>query len=605
MVSAARPAPRAAPTSELREALSACWHAFIAIGLMSGLVNILYLTGSFYMLEVYDRVLPSRSVPTLVALSILALTLFAFQGVLDVIRSRVLVRIAATLDERLSARVYDIVVQLPLRTRAQGDGLAPLRDLDQIRSFMVTTGPLALFDLPWMPIYVLICFLFHPWIGVAALIGAFILTSLTLASEFMTRRPSRMAAMHVGQRNALAEAGRRNAEVLRAMGMAPRMAKIWGEANSKYLASHQQTSDAAGGLGAASKVLRFILQSGVLGLGAYLVIQQQATAGIIIASSIIVARALAPVELAIANWRGFVSARQSWKRLSDVLNAMDNTQEPMPLPAPKTNLVVETVTAGPPGVQRLVIQDVNFALKAGQGLGVIGPSASGKSSLARVIVGVWTAVRGKVRLDGAALDQWAPAELGRHIGYLPQDVELFAGTVGQNISRFEENAPSEAIIAASQAAGVHDMIVRLAEGYDTQIGEAGAVLSAGQRQRVALARALYRDPFLVVLDEPNSNLDADGDKALAQAILSVRKRGGIVVVVAHRPSALAGVDLVLAMFNGKAHAMGPRDEVLAKLFGPPQGAPGAPAPVAPAPAAAAAAGGGGLRLVGEGGGTSS
>ena len=602
MVSAARPAARAAPSSPLREALSACWHAFIAVGLMSGLINILYLTGSFYMLEVYDRVLPSRSVPTLVALSVLALILFAFQGVLDVIRSRILVRVAATLDERLSARVYDIVVQLPLRTRAQGDGLAPLRDLDQIRAFLVTTGPLALFDLPWMPIYVLICFLFHPWIGFAALIGAAILTSLTLMSEFLTRKPARMAAMHVGARNSLAEAGRRNAEVLRAMGMAPRMGKIWGEANIKYLASHQQTSDSAGGLGAVSKVLRFVLQSGVLGLGAYLVIQQQATAGIIIASSIIVARALAPVELAIANWRGFVSARQSWKRLSDVLGAMETTQDPMPLPAPKANLVVETVTAGPPGVQRLVIQDVNFALKAGQGLGVIGPSASGKSSLARVIVGVWAAARGKVRLDGAALDQWAPAELGQHIGYLPQDVELFAGTVGQNIARFEEDAPSEAIIAASRAAGVHDMIVRLAEGYDTQIGEAGAVLSAGQRQRIALARALYRDPFLVVLDEPNSNLDAEGDKALAQAILSVRSRGGIVVVVAHRPSALAGVDLVLAMFNGKVHSMGPRDEVLAKLFGPPAGAPGAPAP---APAAAAAGGSLGLRLVGEGGGTSS
>src|SRR6185436_7340579 len=293
-MSVVRPAARPAPSSELRDALSACWHAFIAIGLMSGLINILYLTGSFYMLEIYDRVLPSRSIPTLIALSILALTLFAFQGVLDVIRSRILVRIAATLDERLSARVYDIVVQLPLKTRAQGDGLAPLRDLDQIRSFLVTTGPLALFDLPWMPFYLLICFLFHPWIGVAALIGALILTSLTLASEFMTRGPARSAATHVGTRNSLAEAGRRNAEVLQAMGMAPRMGKIWGEANTKYLANQRQTADVAGGLGAASKVLRFTLQSGVLGLGAYLVIQGQATAGIIIASSIIVARALAP-----------------------------------------------------------------------------------------------------------------------------------------------------------------------------------------------------------------------------------------------------------------------------------------------------------------------
>jgi ATP-binding cassette subfamily C protein len=381
------------------------------------------------------------------------------------------------------------------------------------------------------------------------------------------------------------------------MGMAPRMGKIWGEANTKYLASQQRTSDIAGGLGAISKVLRFTLQSGVLGLGAYLVIQQQATAGIIIASSILVARALAPVELAIANWKGFVSARMSWRRLSDVLRGMENVgTEPMTLPAPKSTLVVENVSAGPPGVQKVVIQDVSFGLKGGQGLGIIGPSASGKSSLARLIVGVWTPMRGKVRLDGAALDQWSFAELGPNIGYLPQDVELFAGTVAQNIARFESDAPSDTVIAAAQAAGVHEMIVRLPEGYDTQIGESGSVLSAGQRQRVALARALYRDPFLVVLDEPNSNLDADGDKALAQAIMKVRSRGGIVVVVAHRPSALAGVDQVLAMVNGRVHTMGPRDEVLAKLFGPqqPQQPPGAGVP-----ATAAATAGGGLRLVGE------
>src|SRR3954471_1893875 len=347
VTSLARPGQRPAGTSELREAIAACSHAFIALGLMSGLINILYVTGSFYMLEVYDRVLPSRSIPTLVALSILALTLFAFQGVLDVIRSRVLVRIAATLDERLSGRVYDMVVRMPLRSKNPGDGLAPLRDLDQIRSFLVTSGPLALFDLPWMPIYLVICFLFHPWIGVAALVGATILTSLTLMSEFMTRRPSRMAMAHVGARNSLADAGRRNAEVLHAMGMAPRMGNIWGEANAKYLASQQQTSDVAGGLGAISKVLRFALQSGVLGLGAYLVLQQQATAGIIIASSIIVARALAPVELAIANWRGFVSARQSWRRLSELLTGTDRGEEPMALPAPKTALVVESVVCAP------------------------------------------------------------------------------------------------------------------------------------------------------------------------------------------------------------------------------------------------------------------
>ncbi len=597
----ARPANRPAPSSELREALAACWHAFIAVGLMSGLINILYLTGSFYMLEVYDRVLPSRSIPTLVALSVLALTLFAFQGILDVIRSRILVRVAASLDEKLSGRIYEIVVQMPLRSKGQSDGLAPVRDLDQIRSFLVSTGPLALFDLPWMPIYILICFLFHPWIGIAALIGAVILTSLTLFSEFMTRRPSREVMMHAGARNTLADAGRRNAEVLQAMGMAPRMGKIWGDANAKYLASQQKTSDVAGGLGAISKVMRFVLQSGVLGLGAYLVIQQQATGGIIIASSIIVARALAPVELAIANWKGFIAARQSWRRLSDFLRVTEKDAEPMALPPPKGTLAVESVVATPPGVQRVIVQDVTFALKAGQGLGVIGPSASGKSTLARLIVGVWPPARGKVRLDGAAMDQWSPAELGQHIGYLPQDVELFAGTVAQNVARFEPEAPSKAIIAAAQAAGVHDMIVRLPEGYDTQIGESGTMLSAGQRQRIALARALYRDPFLVVLDEPNSNLDTEGDKALTQAIMRVRARGGIVVVIAHRSAALAGVDQVLAMVNGKMHTIGPRDEVLAKLFGAQQPA----QPAAATPAVAAAGGGAGLRLVGEAGGTAS
>jgi len=596
LMNLARGPGRPTPSSELHEALAACWHAFIAIGLMSGLINILYLTGSFYMLEVYDRVLPSRSVPTLVALSILALTLFTFQGVLDVIRSRVMVRIAASLDERLSSRVYDIVVQLPLRSKTPGDGLAPIRDLDQIRSFLISTGPLALFDLPWMPIYVFICFLFHPWIGTAALVGALILTSLTVLSEFKTRKPSRASMVHVGARNALAETSRRNAEVIRAMGMAPRMARVWGDANAKYLTMQQQTSDVAGGLGAISKVLRFALQSGVLGLGAYLVLQQQATAGIIIAASIIVARALAPVELAVANWRGFVAARQSWRRLSELLIGTDSGAEPMALPPPRSNLVVESVIGSPPGIQRIVVQDVSFSLKAGQGLGVIGPSASGKSSLARLIVGVWAPMRGKVRLDGAALDQWSAAELGPHIGYLPQDVELFAGTVAQNIARFEPDAPSEAVIAAAQAASVHDMIVRLPEGYETQIGEGGAVLSAGQRQRIALARALYRDPFLVVLDEPNSNLDADGDKALTQAIMRARARGAIVIVVAHRPSALAGVDQVLAMLNGRPHALGPRDEILAKLFN---------APAASPPAAAPAAAAGGLRLVGESGGASS
>jgi ATP-binding cassette subfamily C protein len=591
---------QSAGSSELREALWACRSAFVGVALLSGIINVLYLTGSFYMLEVYDRVLPSRSIPTLIGLSVLALTLYAFQGVLDVLRSRILVRIGVSLDERLSARIYDTVVLLPLRTRAQGDGLAALRDLDQIRAFLSSSGPPAMFDLPWMPIYLVICFLFHPWIGVAALIGAMILASLTIFTEILTRSPTRSAVTNAAARNTLADAGRRNAEVVRAMGMGGRMGRLWGDANTKYLASQGRVADVTGGLGSVSRVLRFTLQSLVLGLGAYLVIQQQATAGIIIASSILVSRALAPVELAIANWKTFVAARQSWRRLSELLLTLREESVPMTLPAPRVNLIVENVAAAPPGVQRIVVQDVTFMLKAGQGLGIIGPSASGKSSLARLLVGVWAPVRGKVRIDGAAMDQWSPSELGQHVGYLPQDVELFFGSVAENIARYEPDAAPEAVVAAAKAAGVHDMIIRLPEGYDTQIGEGGAVLSAGQRQRVALARALYRDPFLVVLDEPNSNLDAEGDNALTQAMMHVRDRGGIVIVIAHRRSALAAVDQVLALVQGRPQAFGPRDEVLAKLRPPP--------PASPAPAMAAsmpASGIAGLRLVGEGTGSGS
>ncbi len=328
-----------------------------------------------------------------------------------------------------------------------------------------------------------------------------------------------------------------------------------------------------GGLGAISKVLRMLLQSAVLGVGAYLVIIEQATAGIIIASSILTSRALAPVELAIANWKGFIAARQSWRRLNDLFTLMPIDKERLALPRPRGSLVAEHVSGAPPGVAKLVVQDIAFTLKAGQGLGIIGPSASGKSSLARLIVGVWQPARGKVRLDGAALEQWSPEALGAHVGYLPQTVELFAGTVAQNIGRFDEAAAAEEIIKAAKTAGVHELILRLPDGYETEIGENGAALSAGQRQRVALARALYGDPFLVVLDEPNSNLDAEGETALTQALLAVRARGGIAVVIAHRPSALAGVDLVLVMNEGKPQMIGPKDEVLMKVTRPPSVAP--------------------------------
>jgi ATP-binding cassette subfamily C protein PrsD len=554
------------PGSELKAALRACRNAFIGVAVFSGIINLLMLTGSFYMLEIYDRVLPSRSVPTLVGLSILAATLFAFLGVIDLVRGRVMVRIGASLDEALSERVFNAIVRLPLKTGARGDGLQSLRDLDALRSFLSGLGPTALFDLPWIPLYLAICFIFHFWIGMTAVIGALILVSLTILSEKMTREPSKAATNFIMARNALAETSRRNAEVLMSMGMGERLGRRWRDANEHYLASQQQAADVTGGLGAAARILRMTLQSAVLGVGAWLVIQQEATAGVIIAGSILSARALAPVDLAVANWRGFVAARQAWERLDKLLTLLPAEEPPMALHAPTQMLRVEAASAVPPGVQKVVVQDVSFRLNAGSGLGIIGPSASGKSSLARLLVGVWTPLRGKVTLDGAALDQWDPESIGRHIGYLPQDVELLSGTVAENIARFEPNADPKKIIAAAQAASVHELIVKLPSGYETDVGEQGHALSAGQQQRVALARALYGDPFLVVLDEPNSNLDADGEAALTQAIRNVRARNGIVVVVAHRPNSLAALDQVLVMDGGRARAFGPKDEVLARVL---------------------------------------
>jgi ATP-binding cassette subfamily C protein len=563
----------AAGQSEIAAVLASCRHAFLGLGLFSGLSNILMLTGSFFMLEVYDRVLPSRSVPTLVALAILATLLYSLQGTIDHIRGRISIRMGVYFDEMLSSRVYETLVRFPLKARGDGDGLQPLRDLDQVRSFLSGSGPSAFFDLPWMPLYLGICFLFHFWIGVTALVGTMMLVALALLTELRTRAPTKATAGLAANRNALAAAGRRNAEVLRAMGMAGRAGSLWGTANRKYLSAHERASDVASGLGGLSKVLRTILQSAVLAVGAFLVIHQEATGGIIIAGSILTSRALAPVELSIAHWKGFVAVRHAIRRLHQLLTLLPKELLPMPLRAPNASFSIENIGVIPPGEQKLVVNDVSFVLKRGHGLGIVGPSGSGKSSLARALVGVWPLARGKVRLDGATLEQWSSEALGRNIGYLPQDVELFDGTVAENISRFETNADSEQTVAAAKAAHAHDFVLSLPEGYNSRIGEGGMSLSAGQRQRVALARALYGNPFLIVLDEPNSNLDAEGEEALTRAILEVRTRGGIVVVIAHRPSALAGVDHILVMKQGTAQSFGEKDEVLRKVLRPPPSAP--------------------------------
>jgi len=552
--------------STIRDALKSCRGVFVCLGVFSGVINILMLTGSFFMLQIYDRVLPSQSVPTLVGLGILAMALYVLQGALELIRSRVSVRIGAHLDQTLSSHVYDALVHLPLKTRGDGDGLQPLRDLDYVRSFLSGGGPSAFFDLPWLPIYLGICFLFHFWIGVTALVGSLILVVLALLTEFRMREPTKEAARFATTRTALAAAGRRNAEVMRAMGMARRVGNRWSETNRNYLAANERASDVASGLGGISKIFRTILQSAVLGVGAYLVICGESTAGIIIASSILTSRALAPVELAIANWKGFVAARQGAQRLHQLLVLLPAEQEPMRLPKPKSGLSVEHIAVLPPGGERPVVNDVSFELKSGQALGIIGPSGSGKSSLARALVGVWQPARGSIRLDRAQLNQWSAESLGRHIGYLPQDVELFDGTVASNIARLDPTADPEAIVDAAQAAGVHDLILSLPAGYETLIGELGMAISAGQRQRIALARALFGNPFLVILDEPSSNLDAEGEEALTRAILNVRARGGILIVIAHRPSALAGVDHILVMCDGHLQTFGAKDEVLPKVL---------------------------------------
>lgn len=558
----------APPASELRRAFARFRAPLLWVAFFSGIINILMLTGAMFMLEVYDRVLPSGSIPTLVALALLASVLFGSQALLDVIRSRILVRVANSFNRSLGTRIFGSILYPPGAARSGGDGLLPMRDLDHIRSFVSGGGLLALFDLPWIPAYLAFCFALHFWIGVTASIGALILLALTLVTEFMTRKPAAEATLCASQRDAWTQACRRNAEAATAMAMKERLLAVWERFNLQFLHAQEQAHDISGGFGALSKALRMMLQSAVLAVGAYLVIYGHATAGVIIAGSILSARALAPVELAIANWRAFQAARQGAKRLNQVLEGLPTQSLQLSLPRPSSNVSVENASVSPPGAAAPVIADVSFVIPAGTALGIIGPSASGKSSLARALVGAWPLAGGKICLDGAALKLWPPKTLGDSIGYLPQEVQLFEGSIAENISRFAPDSAAEDIISAARAAGVHEMILRFPAGYETRIGEAGALLSAGQRQRIALARALYQDPFLVVLDEPNSNLDTEGEEALTRAILGVRERSGVAIVIAHRPNVLSAVDMLLVLAEGRVQAFGPKADVLQRVRRP-------------------------------------
>ena len=538
----------------------------IGIAVFSGVINILMLSGSLYMLQVYDRVIPSRNIATLLGLSLMVLFAYLVQGYFEALRARMLCRVATIFDTGLQGSIHTALATLPLRGVKPMLMQQPLRDLDQVRGFMSGMGPTAFLDMPWIPIFLVALFLFHPLIGVTALLGISTIIAMTLLTERMSRGAAKIAMDMSAQRQVLADTTQRNAEVIRALGMTDRFTMRWSQANERYLRENIRATDVYSNLGSGAKVLRYVLQSGMLGIGAYLVVADRASGGIMIASSIMMGRALAPVEIALGSWKQLVAARQGIARLREICKATAAAPvPPVVLPRPSRELSVQGLTVVAPGTEKPIVSNISFSLKGGMGLALLGASASGKTSLSKALVGIWPAQQGVVRLDGAALDQWRNEDLGRHIGYLPQDVALFDGTVAENICRFDEQVSSDAILKAAHIAGVHDIILRLPEGYSTRIGERGMSLSAGQRQRIGLARAVFGDPFLVVLDEPNANLDADGENALTRAIQILRHNKGIVIVISHRPSALAALNMTMVLYEGKAIAFGPREEVFARV----------------------------------------
>jgi PrtD family type I secretion system ABC transporter len=541
--------------------------------LISGLINILALTGSLYMMQIYDRALTSGSIPTLVLLSVLAIGLYLFQGTFDVIRAQVLIRVGSRLDNKIAPLAHRVAIDMPRFGFSTSEALERGRDVDTVRGFLGSQGPAALFDLPWMPLYLAFVYFLHPLLGALTLGGAFVLTVLTVISEILTKRLHASTRSAAITRNTIADSNARNADILKAMGFADRAVNRFNAANSEHLQLQTRANDIGGTIAALSRVLRMVLQSALLGLGAYLTIKGDLSAGSIIACSVSSARALAPVDLAIGNWKSFVAARMAFQRLRETVIALASAEQPMRLPAPTGSLSVDKITIAVPGSGQVILSDISFELQRGQALGIIGPSAGGKTTMVRALTGIWPLLRGHVRLDGADLAHWRADEIGQHIGYLPQEVSLMDATIEENICRFEPEPDYQTVIEAARAAGVHEMILKMPEGYGTKLGPYGAALSAGQRQRVALARALYGNPFIVILDEPNSNLDGEGEAALTQAIEGIRARGGIAIVIAHRASALAAVDLVAIVQNGRIASFGPRNDVLLALQAPTKIAP--------------------------------
>ena len=538
--------------------------ALIGIGLASAFLNVLFLSGSLYMMLVYDLVIPGRSIPTLIGLLLMVAAAFVFQGLLDGVRGQLLVHLSSNVDVQLERKAHELAVTLARLYPAQ-DSSQPIRDVDQVRQFLAGAGPTALVDLPWVLFFVAILFLLHPWLGVTVLVGAAVLIVLTVLTEWVTHASTAQLVQLNRERQQVIDAGRRHAEALYAMGMHEQLGAMWRSANGAHRDAQVRLAAKAGVLVTTGRIFRIFLQSIVLTVGALLVLSGKASGGVIFASSILSSRALAPIEMAIANWRGFVAARQSWGRLGDVMRFDGEVRPVQPLPPPRATLSAEGLTLAPPGSSEATVVGVSFVALAGEAIAILGPSGAGKSTLLRGLAGSLPAAAGEVRLDGATMTQWPRDQLGRDIGYLPQNVELLPGTVAQNIARFEPGASPALILAAAAQAGVTEMIQQLPDGYNTDVGVDGRRLSAGQRQRIALARALYRDPFLILLDEPNANLDPAGEAALVDAVLAAKARGAIVIVVAHRPSVLVAIDNVLLLKDGRAMSYGPQRTILPPL----------------------------------------
>lgn len=552
------------PKTDLQAALAACKGSFISVGFFSLFVNFLMLVPSFYMLQVYDRVIGSGSESTLVMLTLILILLLATMGALEWVRSRIMVRISTRLDTLLGGRLYDASFKQALYSGGMNASAQPLNDMTGLRQFLTGNGLFAFFDAPWLPVYLAVMFMFHPWFGWFAVLCALVLIALAWANERLTNQSLKDANKENIAATAFTNKNLRNAEVVESMGMLPQLRRRWQEKNNRVLELQGVASDRAGSITAISKTTRMLVQSLILGLGAYLALEQEISPGLMIAGSILLGRALAPIDLMIGSWKGFSTARGQYERLNELLAKIAAEPDRMSLPAPQGELSAESLMVTPPGSQQPVIRGVSFRVAAGESVGIIGPSGAGKSTLARALLGIWPASHGKVRLDGADVFTWKRDELGPYIGYLPQDIELFEGSISENIARFGEVDPV-AVVEAAKLAGVHELILRLPQGYDTVIGASGGGLSGGQRQRIGLARAVYGQPKLIVLDEPNSNLDDQGERALALAMQQLKAAGTTLFVITHRTSVLGAVDKLMVLRDGALAMFGPRDQVLVEL----------------------------------------